>query len=159
MAELWWFQRILLVCSLRNIWYNLKYANFKIFSSEMSCMCRSPACFELNWPMRRDSRFLLKPKKWRRVSIVDNFWSERGGCVIIFYGSVTLMSFYVERNYNLCTLCFLISCKHMKLRTAWQWDHKFCRNSLAMSKYLFKNFVLELINKLSVSLQSAYSPC
>ncbi|XP_021908849.1 callose synthase 10-like [Carica papaya] len=27
----------------------------------------SPACFELNWPMRRDSRFLLKPKKWRRT--------------------------------------------------------------------------------------------
>ncbi|KAK6250205.1 hypothetical protein QUC31_007692 [Theobroma cacao] len=27
----------------------------------------SPACFELNWPMRRDSPFLMKPKKWKRT--------------------------------------------------------------------------------------------
>ncbi|XVE56659.1 hypothetical protein DITRI_Ditri04bG0028500 [Diplodiscus trichospermus] len=27
----------------------------------------SPACFELSWPMRRDSPFLLKPKKWERT--------------------------------------------------------------------------------------------
>ncbi|XWS47846.1 hypothetical protein CRYUN_Cryun13aG0020200 [Craigia yunnanensis] len=27
----------------------------------------SPACFELSWPMRRDSPFLLKPKKWKRT--------------------------------------------------------------------------------------------
>ncbi|KAL6497170.1 Callose synthase 10 [Orobanche gracilis] len=27
----------------------------------------SPACFELNWPMKRDSSFLLKPKKGKRT--------------------------------------------------------------------------------------------
>ncbi|CAN1777271.1 Callose synthase 10 [Linum perenne] len=27
----------------------------------------SPACFELRWPMRKDSSFLLKPKKWKRT--------------------------------------------------------------------------------------------
>ncbi|XP_024168978.1 callose synthase 10 [Rosa chinensis] len=27
----------------------------------------SPACFDLGWPMRRDSTFLLKPKKWKRT--------------------------------------------------------------------------------------------
>ncbi|XVF11615.1 hypothetical protein REPUB_Repub08aG0042500 [Reevesia pubescens] len=27
----------------------------------------SPACFELSWPMRRESPFLLKPKKWKRT--------------------------------------------------------------------------------------------
>lgn len=27
----------------------------------------SPACFELRWPMRKESPFLLKPKKWKRT--------------------------------------------------------------------------------------------
>ncbi|XVF54616.1 hypothetical protein PTKIN_Ptkin05aG0196000 [Pterospermum kingtungense] len=27
----------------------------------------SPACFELNWPMKRDSPFLFKPNKWKRT--------------------------------------------------------------------------------------------
>ncbi|CAI0446349.1 unnamed protein product [Linum tenue] len=27
----------------------------------------SPACFELRWPMRKDSSFLTKPKKWKRT--------------------------------------------------------------------------------------------
>ncbi|CAN1239529.1 Callose synthase 10 [Linum grandiflorum] len=27
----------------------------------------SPACFELRWPMKKDSSFLLKPKKWKRT--------------------------------------------------------------------------------------------
>ncbi|GMJ13700.1 CHORUS, ENLARGED TETRAD 2, glucan synthase-like 8, MASSUE, GLUCAN SYNTHASE-LIKE 8 [Hibiscus trionum] len=33
----------------------------------------SPACFELSWPMRRDSPFLLMPKKWKRVSSTEHF--------------------------------------------------------------------------------------
>ncbi|WOL18279.1 callose synthase 10 [Canna indica] len=27
----------------------------------------SPSCFELNWPLRKESAFLLKPKKWKRT--------------------------------------------------------------------------------------------
>ncbi|XP_072977021.1 callose synthase 10 isoform X1 [Typha angustifolia] len=27
----------------------------------------SPSCFELRWPPRKDSKFLLKPKKWKRT--------------------------------------------------------------------------------------------
>ncbi|KAM7475705.1 hypothetical protein LguiB_022948 [Lonicera macranthoides] len=27
----------------------------------------SPACFELSWPLKKDSAFLLKPKKWKRT--------------------------------------------------------------------------------------------
>ncbi|XP_068634434.1 callose synthase 10 [Aristolochia californica] len=27
----------------------------------------SPVCFELNWPMRKDARFLLEPKGWKRT--------------------------------------------------------------------------------------------
>ncbi|KAE8705196.1 hypothetical protein F3Y22_tig00110429pilonHSYRG00131 [Hibiscus syriacus] len=27
----------------------------------------SPACFELSWPMRKESPFLFKPKKWKRT--------------------------------------------------------------------------------------------
>ena len=31
-------------------------------------LCRSPTCFELGWPMKRDSAFLREPKKRKRVS-------------------------------------------------------------------------------------------
>lgn len=30
--------------------------------------CRSPSCLELKWPLKDDSSFLLKPKKWKRVN-------------------------------------------------------------------------------------------
>lgn len=34
----------------------------------LQCVWRSPACFELDWPMRKNSPFLLKPlKKGKRV--------------------------------------------------------------------------------------------
>ncbi|RVW26638.1 Callose synthase 10 [Vitis vinifera] len=33
----------------------------------------SPACFELSWPMKRDSSFLLEPKGRKRVCSGDNF--------------------------------------------------------------------------------------
>ncbi|KAL0342358.1 UNVERIFIED_CONTAM: Callose synthase 10 [Sesamum calycinum] len=31
----------------------------------------SPACFELGWPMKKDSSFLLKPKKGKRIYLMD----------------------------------------------------------------------------------------
>jgi len=33
-------------------------------------MFRTPACFELSWPMKTESRFLSKPKGRKRVSFV-----------------------------------------------------------------------------------------
>uniref|UniRef100_A0A5B7BUS1 1,3-beta-glucan synthase n=1 Tax=Davidia involucrata TaxID=16924 RepID=A0A5B7BUS1_DAVIN len=36
----------------------------------------SPVCFELSWPMKRDSSFLLKPKKWKRTG-KSNFVEHR----------------------------------------------------------------------------------
>lgn len=41
----------------------------------MSVLCRSPTCFELGWPMRKESSFLQKPKGSKRVRNFefDNF--------------------------------------------------------------------------------------
>lgn len=30
-------------------------------------ICRSPTCFELNWPLKKDRSFLSHPKGWKRV--------------------------------------------------------------------------------------------
>lgn len=42
---------------------------FLLAWSSSSAHCRTPACFELGWPMKTDSPFLLrpKPKKGKRV--------------------------------------------------------------------------------------------
>lgn len=53
-------------------------------------ICRSPACFELRWPMRKESPFLLKPKKWKRVRLtVTSAWN-------------LLMIFVFLRHLNFC---------------------------------------------------------
>ncbi|OVA17595.1 Glycosyl transferase [Macleaya cordata] len=41
---------------------------FDILWFHSQCICRSPACFELSWPVKKDSSFLLKPKKWKRTA-------------------------------------------------------------------------------------------
>lgn len=40
-----------------------------ILSAHSLCTYRSPSCFELRWPMRDGSPFLLKPKKGKKVSL------------------------------------------------------------------------------------------
>lgn len=46
-----------------------------LFYSFAMCMtvCRSPACFELNWPMKKDSSFLFRPTRSKRVCSLDEF--------------------------------------------------------------------------------------
>lgn len=40
-----------------------------VLSAHSLCIYRSRSCFELQWPMRKDSPFLLKPKKRKKVSL------------------------------------------------------------------------------------------
>lgn len=36
-------------------------------------LSRSPACFDLGWPMKKESKFLAKPTKGKRVSFNGHF--------------------------------------------------------------------------------------
>lgn len=60
------------------VWWSLAHwcAVFTIPFSFITYMYRSPACFELRWPMRRESPFLLLPEKGKRVSSTDHFWPK-----------------------------------------------------------------------------------
>ena len=50
---------------------------------------RSPACFELKWPMREESPFLFKPKKRKRVSFTVDLCPK----FIKFLSSYVILTF------------------------------------------------------------------
>lgn len=79
----------------------------------------APTCFELGWPMRNDSSFLLKPKKWKRTgksSFVEHrtflhlYRSFHRLWIFLFlmFQALTILAFRKER-IDLDTLKMILS--------------------------------------------------
>jgi callose synthase len=79
----------------------------------------SPACFELSWPIKKDSAFLLKPKKWKRTG-KSSFVEHRTFLhlyrsfhrlwifLVVMFQALTIIAFRRGR-LNLDTFKFLLS--------------------------------------------------
>ena len=67
------------------------------------CVWRSPACFELGWPMRTDSPFLLKPRKGKRVMLFLSNWSIF--CLVLCFGFAVL---FCVLKYDQCSIYFYL---------------------------------------------------
>ncbi|KAJ4712497.1 Callose synthase [Melia azedarach] len=79
----------------------------------------SPACFELKWPMRKESPFLLKPKKWKRTG-KSTFVEHRTFLhlyrsfhrlwifLVVMFQALTIIAFRNE-NINLDTFKIILS--------------------------------------------------
>lgn len=81
MEELWWLQWILLV--IFAYYYCFLFKSFHVSCSHLWCIHRSSSCFKMGWPIRKDSSFLSKPRKWHRVYLSLYFLQLENGYVVL----------------------------------------------------------------------------